>query len=90
MNTSTMSPQTETVVYHSGPRQEAIAQKPLVRAYLNAEVRDQLVSGDVLAAPLWATTAQQAIDRAPNLVFTYSEEGFPFYCDCAMILRESD
>jgi spermidine/putrescine transport system substrate-binding protein len=70
-------------------KQEAIAQKPLVRAYLNAEVRDQLVSGDVLAAQLWATTAQQAIDAAPNLAFAYPEEGFPLYCDCAVILRES-
>ena len=69
--------------------QEAIAQKPLLRAYLNAEVRDQLVSGDVLAAQLWSTTAQQAIDAAPNLSFVYPTEGFPFYCDCAVILRES-
>jgi spermidine/putrescine transport system substrate-binding protein len=70
-------------------KQEAIAQKPLVRAYLNAEVRDQLVSGDVLAAQLWATTAQQAIDAGPNLAFAYPGEGFPLYCDCAVILRES-
>jgi len=70
-------------------KQEAIAQKPLVRAYLNAEVRDQLVSGDVLAAQLWATTAQQAIDAGQNLAFAYPEEGFPLYCDCAVILRES-
>ena len=41
---------------------EAIRQKPLLRAYLNAEVRDQLVSGDVLAAHMWNTTAQQAMD----------------------------
>jgi spermidine/putrescine transport system substrate-binding protein len=68
---------------------EAIAQKPLLRAYLNAEVRDQLVSGDVLAAQLWSTTAQQAIDAAPDLAFAYPKEGFPFYCDCAAILRES-
>jgi spermidine/putrescine transport system substrate-binding protein len=68
---------------------EAIAQKPLLRAYLNAEVRDQLVSGDVLAAQLWSTTAQQAIDAAPNLSFAYPAEGFPFYCDCAAVLRES-
>jgi spermidine/putrescine transport system substrate-binding protein len=68
---------------------EAIAQKPLLRAYLNAEVRDQLVSGDVLAAQLWSTTAQQAIDTAPSLAFAYPTEGFPFYCDCAVILRES-
>ncbi|PWT98381.1 MAG: ABC transporter substrate-binding protein [Terriglobia bacterium] len=67
---------------------EALAQKPLLRAYLNAEVRDQLVSGDVLAAQLWSTTAQQAIDAAPNLAFSYPAEGFPFYCDCAVILRE--
>ena len=40
---------------------EAIAQKKLLRAYLNAEVRDQLVSGDVLAAQLWSTTAAQAM-----------------------------
>ena len=70
--------------------QEALRQKPLVRAYLNAEVRDQLVSGDVLAAQLWATTAQQAMDAAPSLAFAYPEEGFPFYCDCAIILKESD
>jgi spermidine/putrescine transport system substrate-binding protein len=68
---------------------EATAQKPLLRAYLNAEVRDQLVSGDVLAAQLWSTTAQQAIDAAPSLAFAYPAEGFPFYCDCAVILRES-
>lgn len=70
-------------------QREAVAQKPLLRAYLNAEVRDQLVSGDVLAAQLWSTTAQQAIDAAPGLAFAYPAEGFPLYCDCAVVLRES-
>jgi len=65
-------------------KQEAIAQKPLVQAYLNAEVRDQLVSGDVLAAQLWATTAQQAVDASTQLAFAYPQEGFPLYCDCAV------
>jgi spermidine/putrescine transport system substrate-binding protein len=69
---------------------EAIAQKPLVRAYLNAEARDQLVAGDVLVAQMWSTTTQQAIDVTPSLAFAYPEEGFPFYCDCAVILRESE
>jgi spermidine/putrescine transport system substrate-binding protein len=68
---------------------EAIAQKRLVRAYLNAEVRDQLVAGDVLAAQLWATTAQQAIDASDHLRFVYPAEGFPLYADNAVILRES-
>ncbi len=68
---------------------EALAQKPLLRAYLNAEVRDQLVAGEVLVAQLWSTTAQQAIDAAPHLAFAYPAEGFPLYCDCAVLLRES-
>ena len=64
-------------------------QKPLVRAYLNAEVRDQLVSGDVLVAQLWSTTAAQALDVTPSLDFVFPSEGFPLYCDSAVILRES-
>lgn len=70
-------------------QQEAIAQKKLLRAYLNAEVRDQLVSGDVLAAQLWATTAGQAIEAQPRLAFAFPAEGFALYADCACILRES-
>lgn len=70
-------------------QQEAIRQKPLLRAYLNAEVRDQLVSGDVLAAQLWSTTAQQAMDASPQIDFVYPREGFAVYPDVAVILKES-
>ena len=41
--------------------EQAIAQKRFLRAYLNAEVRDQLVSGDIAVAQAWAVTAGQAI-----------------------------
>ena len=68
---------------------EAIVQKPLLRAYLNAEYRDQMVAGDILVAHSWATTAQQAIDAAPQLAFAYPAEGFPLYADNAVVLRES-
>lgn len=70
-------------------QREALAQKPLVRAYLNAEVRDQLVSGDVLAAQAWAITAQQAMTGAPDLAFCFPKEGFARFADSAAILRES-
>jgi len=71
-------------------QQRAIAQKPLVRAYLNAEVRDQLVAGDVAAAQAWAVTAAQAIAAAPDkLAFSFPSEGFPRYADNVAILRES-
>lgn len=68
---------------------EAIRQKPLLRAYLNAEVRDQLVSGDVLAAHMWNTTAQQAMDSSSEVGFVYPAEGYAVYPDCSVILRES-
>ena len=68
---------------------EAVVQKQLLRAYLNAEVRDQLVSGDVLAAQLWSTTAAQAMHGNASLGFVYPAEGYPLYCDCAVVLRES-
>ncbi len=68
---------------------QAISQKPLLRAYLNAEVRDQLVSGDVLAAQMWNTTAQQAMDASSDVGFVYPSEGYAVYPDCMVILRES-
>ena len=69
---------------------EALRQKPLLRAYLNAEVRDQAVSGDVAAAQAWAVTAAQAMAAAPGkLGFAYPREGFARFADNAVILRES-
>jgi spermidine/putrescine transport system substrate-binding protein len=70
-------------------KNQALRQKPLLRAYMNAEVRDQVVSGDIASAQLWATTAQQAIDAAPHLQFAYPAEGFGLYADNMAILRES-
>jgi spermidine/putrescine transport system substrate-binding protein len=70
-------------------QEEAIAQKELLRAYINAEVRDQLIAGDVVAAQLWSTTAQQAMDESKNLAFCFPEEGFLMATDLAVVLRES-
>jgi spermidine/putrescine-binding protein len=68
---------------------EARRQKPLLRAYLNAEARDLMVAGELAACQTWATTAQQAISAAPHLRFLYPEEGFALYADCGVVLRES-
>lgn len=67
----------------------AIDEKRYLRAYLNAEVREQLVSGDVLMAQLWATTAQIGIDARPSLAYVYPSEGYALYADCAVVLAES-
>lgn len=70
-------------------RDAAIRQKPLLRAYINEEVRDQLVTGDVLVAQMWAQVAQVAMDNSPQLAFSFPTEGFALYADNAAILRES-
>jgi spermidine/putrescine transport system substrate-binding protein len=70
-------------------RDLAIQQKPLLRAYLNEEVRDQVIAGDVLVAQMWAQVSQVAIDNSPNLAFSFPEEGFALYADNCCILRES-
>jgi spermidine/putrescine transport system substrate-binding protein len=70
-------------------RDLAIKQKPLLRAYLNEEVRDQVVAGDVLVAQMWAQVGQVAIDNAHGLAFAFPQEGFPLYADNSVILRES-
>jgi spermidine/putrescine transport system substrate-binding protein len=43
----------------------------------------------VLAAQLWSTSAQQAIDEKSELQFAYPGEGFGVYPDVTVILRES-
>lgn len=69
---------------------EAVDQKRLVRAYLNAEVRDQVIAGDVAAAQAWAVTAGQAIAAAPGkLDYAFPTEGFARYADTVAVLRES-
>jgi len=70
-------------------RDLAIRQKPLLRAYLNEEVRDQVIAGDVLVAQMWAQVSQVAMDNSHELAFSFPLEGFALYCDNAAILRES-
>jgi spermidine/putrescine transport system substrate-binding protein len=71
-------------------KQEAVRQKRLVRAYINAEVKDQLVAGDVTAAQMWSTTASQAMSGSGEVRFVFPEEGFPLYADNAVILGRSE
>ncbi len=70
-------------------RDLAIKQKPLLRAYLNEEVRDQVVAGDVLAAQMWAQVSQGAMEASHDLAFCFPSEGFPRYADNSSVLRES-
>lgn len=71
-------------------KQELIAQKRVLRAYLNTEARPQLAAGDLLASQMWNTTSLLAMEDSSRLRFYYPREGYLRYCDCAVILRESE
>lgn len=70
-------------------RAEAIRQKPLLRAYINAEVKPQLIAGDVWAAQLWNGDACQAIAENANLKYCFPAEGVAVYSDSTAILSKS-
>ncbi len=72
-----------------GAKEQALAIKPRLRAYINAEAREQLISGDIAIAQMWGMTAQSAIAANPALRFVYPAEGYALYADNAVILRES-
>jgi spermidine/putrescine-binding protein len=68
----------------------ALDQKRLVRAYLNVEMRDQVIAGDIAAGQAWAVTAAQAMAAAPDKVaYALPSEGFARYADNVAILRET-
>jgi spermidine/putrescine transport system substrate-binding protein len=67
-------------------RAEAMRQKPLVRAYINAEVKPQLIAGDVWAAQLWNGDGYQAIAENKDLAYCLPQEGFALFADNAAIL----
>ncbi len=70
-------------------RDAAVDVKRLIRAYINAEGKDQVVAGDVMVAQMWSTTAQLAIDANSKLRFALPAEGYPLSCDNAVVLKES-
>ncbi len=70
-------------------RAEAVRQKPVLRAYINAEVKPQLIAGDVWAAQLWSGDAYQAIVENRDLKYCFPAEGFALFADSAVILAQS-
>ncbi len=70
-------------------KQQAIAAKRLLRAYISAEVRDQVVAGDIVMAQIWAQLGKLACNERAELAYVHPAEGFALYADNMVILRES-
>lgn len=66
-------------------RADAIRVKRNVRAWVNAPVKGQLITGDVWLAQLWNGDARQAATEAPEVRFRVPDEGAMCWTDFAAI-----
>ena len=62
-------------------KQDAIAAKPQLKAYISAPVKGQLVSGDVWIAQLWNGDTVQAQAEEPNVAYALPKEGCTIWND---------
>jgi spermidine/putrescine transport system substrate-binding protein len=62
-------------------KQDAIAAKPQLKAYISAPVKGQLVSGDVWVAQLWNGDTVQAQAEESNVAYALPKEGCTIWND---------
>jgi spermidine/putrescine-binding protein len=70
-------------------RQDALAIKPNLRAYISAAVKGQLISGDIAAAQLYLSDARIARGEEPRVSFAVPREGSTIYADYFAIPRDA-
>lgn len=68
-------------------RDDALAWKPRLRAYVSATVKGQLISGDVAVAQLWSGDARQAAQEEPRIAFMIPREGSQLFLDYLAVPR---
>lgn len=70
-------------------KQDLIAQKPVVQAYVNDEIFDKMGGEEAALAPYYAGDAIVMIEDNPNLAFAIPEEGTNYFIDGAVILKNA-
>jgi spermidine/putrescine transport system substrate-binding protein len=68
-------------------RQDAVAAKANLKAYISAPVKSQLISGDVWIAQLWDGDAAQAKKDQPAISWILPQEGAAMYIDSLVVPR---
>lgn len=66
-------------------KQELIAQKPIVRAYLMDETKDMMKNGEAALAVMYSGDAADAISENPNLEYVIPQEGSNIFIDAMVI-----
>lgn len=64
---------------------DAIAAKANLKAFISAEVKGQVVSGDVWIAQLWNGDTAQASKEQPNIAYCLPKEGAALWTDSLVI-----
>ncbi|MGE0351895.1 MAG: PotD/PotF family extracellular solute-binding protein [Gemmatimonadales bacterium] len=70
-------------------RDDAIEARPHLKAWLSAQVKEQLIAGDVWIAQAWSGDTAQARRQQPNLAFATPREGSAIWSDSLVIPRTS-
>ena len=73
----------------NGAKTDAIEAKKLLKAYISAPVKGQLISGDVWVAQLWNGDTAQAKAEQPNLGYVIPKEGCTIWSDSLVIPKSA-
>ena len=66
-------------------REDLIAQKDVVQAYVNDEIFDKMCGGEAALAPYYAGDALTMMEENPDLAFALPVEGTNYFTDAAVI-----
>ncbi len=70
-------------------REDLIAQKDVVQAYVNDEIFDKMCGGEAAMAPYYAGDALSMIDENPDLAFAAPSEGTNVFTDAMVIPKNA-
>ena len=71
-------------------KNELIAQKPLVYAYLGDEVKDVMIGGEASIAVVWSGDAAAMIEEDSNLKYVIPSEGTNLWFDAMVIPKNAE
>ncbi len=70
-------------------REDLIAQKTVVQAYVNDEIFDKMCGGEAAMAPYYAGDALTMMDENPDLAFASPSEGTNLFTDAMVIPKDA-
>ncbi|MBQ8604071.1 MAG: ABC transporter substrate-binding protein [Oscillospiraceae bacterium] len=70
-------------------REDLIAQKDVVQAYVNDEIFDKMCGGEAALAPYYAGDALTMMEENPDLSFALPKEGTNLFTDAAVIPKDA-